>query len=172
VLTTSGRNAKRSFKLIIINDFRLVANTNPDPQQSLNHFYQKLLVLSSRKYDLGCLLRIPDPAFGFFPFRIPAPGTMGQKNEDPDPHRLSLARAADPYPYLCGSECGLEILGSTMTDWDLLQILITLMSIRQGCGSGSAWISINLSCWIRIRIKIAKITPKKKKMTEFYVLKC
>jgi hypothetical protein len=31
-----------------------------------------------------------------------------------------------------------EILGSTMTDWDLLQILITLMSIRQGCGSGSA----------------------------------
>jgi hypothetical protein len=61
-----------------------------------------------------------------------------------------------------------------MTDWDLLQIHITLMSNRQGCGSvsGSAWIRINLSCWILIRIKIVKITQKKIKRTEFHVLMC
>jgi hypothetical protein len=30
---------------------------------------------------------------------------------------------------------------------------------EQGCGSGSAWIRINLSCWIRIRIQIADPDP-------------
>ncbi len=29
----------------------------------------------------------------------------------------------------------------------------------QGFGSGSAWIRINLSCWIRIRIQIADPDP-------------
>ncbi len=48
----------------------------------------------------------------------------------------------------------------------------------QGFGSGSAWIRINLRCWIRIRIRIEiedpdpdpvgeKITPKIEKRTEF-----
>ncbi len=32
-------------------------------------------------------------------------------------------------------------------------------SIQQGFGSGSAWIRINLSCWIRIRIQIADPDP-------------
>jgi hypothetical protein len=34
---------------------------------------------------------------------------------------------------------------------------------RQGCGSGSgsAWIRINLSCWIRIRIQEGKNDPQK-----------
>jgi hypothetical protein len=30
---------------------------------------------------------------------------------------------------------------------------------RLGFGSGSAWIRINLSCWIRIRIQIADPDP-------------
>jgi hypothetical protein len=47
---------------------------------------------------------------------------------------------------------------------------------NQGCGSGSAWIRINLSCWIRIRIQIAdpvpdpggqKLPTKIEKSTEF-----
>jgi hypothetical protein len=44
----------------------------------------------------------------------------------------------------------------------------------QGFGSGSAWIRINLSCWIRIRIQIAdpdpggqKLPQKIEKRTEF-----
>ncbi len=32
---------------------------------------------------------------------------------------------------------------------------------RQGFGSGSAWIRINLSCWIRIRIQEGKNEPQK-----------
>jgi hypothetical protein len=31
--------------------------------------------------------------------------------------------------------------------------------LNQGFGSGSAWIRINLSCWIRIRIQIADPDP-------------
>ncbi len=31
--------------------------------------------------------------------------------------------------------------------------------LEQGCGSGSAWIRINLSCWIRIRIRIPYADP-------------
>jgi hypothetical protein len=47
---------------------------------------------------------------------------------------------------------------------------------EQGFGSGSAWIRINLSCWIRIRIQIAdpdpdpggqKLPQKTEKRTEF-----
>ncbi len=42
---------------------------------------------------------------------------------------------------------------------------------RQGCGSGSAWIRINLSCWIRIRIQKGKNDPQKKdKVKKFHVL--
>jgi hypothetical protein len=33
----------------------------------------------------------------------------------------------------------------------------------QGCGSGSAWIRINLSFWIRIRIEEGKNDPENKK---------
>jgi hypothetical protein len=36
----------------------------------------------------------------------------------------------------------------------LLQIIILNLKNIQGFGSGSAWIRINLSCWIRIRIRI------------------
>jgi hypothetical protein len=37
----------------------------------------------------------------------------------------------------------------------------------QGCGSGSAWVRINLSCWIRIRIQEGKMTQKYRKSKEF-----
>ncbi len=33
--------------------------------------------------------------------------------------------------------------------------------LRQGFGSGSAWIRINLNCWIRIRIQEGKNGPQK-----------
>jgi hypothetical protein len=40
-------------------------------------------------------------------------------------------------------------------------------------GSGSAWIRINLSCWIRIRIQEGQNDPKKwKKGQNFHLLKC
>ena len=42
-----------------------------------------------------------------------------------------------------------------------------------GSGSGSAWIRVNLSCWIRIRIQEGKNDQKrKKKVQNFHVLKC
>jgi hypothetical protein len=32
--------------------------------------------------------------------------------------------------------------------------------LSQSCGSGSAWIRINMSCWIRIRIQEGKNYPQ------------
>ncbi len=47
----------------------------------------------------------------------------------------------------------------------------------QGCESGSAWIPINLTCWIRIRIKNMdpdpggqKLPTKLEKVKNFHVL--
>ncbi len=37
-------------------------------------------------------------------------------------------------------------------------------TFRQGFGSGSPWITINLSCWIRIRIQIADLDPGGQKL--------
>ncbi len=63
---------------------------------------------------------------------------------------------------------GKTLINSTFEDekccWRLLWILCTnkpLVSctVNQGCGSGSAWICINLSCWIRIRISIQISDP-------------
>jgi hypothetical protein len=47
------------------------------------------------------------------------------------------------------------------------------MSYRQGCGSisGSAWIRINLSCWIRIQ-GCKNDLQMYKKVKNFHVLKC
>ncbi len=39
----------------------------------------------------------------------------------------------------------------------------------QGCGSGSAWIRINLSCWIRIRIQEGKNDPKNRKKYRIFM---
>jgi hypothetical protein len=46
-------------------------------------------------------------------------------------------------------------------------------SYRQGCGSvfGSAWISINLSCWMRIQ-ECQNDLQMYKKVKNFHVLKC
>jgi hypothetical protein len=54
---------------------------------------------------------------------------------------------------------------------------LVALSSDQGCGSvsgsGSAWIRINLSCWIWIRIQEGKNDPqKKKKVKKFHVLNC
>jgi serine/threonine protein kinase len=38
---------------------------------------------------------------------------------------------------------------------------VRCISINQGCGSGSAWIRINSSCWIQIQE--GKMTHKKRK---------
>ncbi len=48
------------------------------------------------------------------------------------------------------------------------------ISCGQDCGSRSAWIRINLSCWIRIRIQEGKKKwpTKKKKVKKFHVLNC
>jgi hypothetical protein len=40
-----------------------------------------------------------------------------------------------------------------------LAIKLERLTPNQGFGSGSAWIRINLSCWIRIRIQIADPVP-------------
>ncbi len=45
-----------------------------------------------------------------------------------------------------------------------MQILIRTYSTDQGFESGSAWIRINLSCWIRIRIQIADPDPGGQKL--------
>jgi hypothetical protein len=45
------------------------------------------------------------------------------------------------------------------------------MSYRQGCGSGSAWIRINLSCWIRIQ-ECKNDLQMYKIVKNFHVLKC
>ncbi len=45
---------------------------DPDPHHRVEVFLTQKLFLSSRKNDLGCSFRIPDP--DFFPFRIPDPG--------------------------------------------------------------------------------------------------
>jgi hypothetical protein len=64
----------------------------------------------------------------------------------------------------------------------MLKSIARFVRYLQGFGSGSAWIRINLSCWIRIRIQIAdpdpdpgggKNDPKKlKKGQNFNLLKC
>jgi hypothetical protein len=41
-----------------------------------------------------------------------------------------------------------------------------MFSCVQGCGSGSAWIHISLSCWIRIRIQEGKKDPQIKEKSE------
>ncbi len=55
-----------------------------------------------------------------------------------------------------------------------VNVFMGWLRFRQGSGSGSAWIRINLSCWIRIRIQIAdpdsggqKCPTKIEKSTEF-----
>jgi hypothetical protein len=42
---------------------------------------------------------------------------------------------------------------STALVWSML---CPMYSTRQGCGSGSVWVRINLSCRIRIRIQVGK----------------
>ncbi len=44
-------------------------------------------------------------------------------------------------------------------------------SVNQGCGSGSAWIRINLSCWIRIK-KGENDPTNIEKVKNFHVVKC
>jgi hypothetical protein len=41
--------------------------------------------------------------------------------------------------------------------------------LRQGFGSGSAWIRINLICWIRIRIQEGKMTHKNRKKSRIFM---
>ncbi len=49
--------------------------------------------LSSRKYDPGCLSRIPDPDADFYPSRIPDPGV--KKALDPG-SRIRIRNTGDP----------------------------------------------------------------------------
>jgi hypothetical protein len=53
----------------------------PDPYQRILVFLTQKLFLSSRKNDLGCSLRIPDPEF--FSIPDPDPGFKGKKAPDP-----------------------------------------------------------------------------------------
>jgi hypothetical protein len=120
VLTISGLNAKRSFKLINFIDFRLVANT---------------------KIRIPYIKRCLSILFFTGPWRYCKWMRIGNPRLNND----WLGSFADSH-YFNVDPAGLRI------------------RIRM--------ISINLSCWIRIRIKIANITQKKKKMTEIHVLKC
>jgi hypothetical protein len=42
-------------------------------------------------------------------------------------------------------------------------------TLAQGCGSGSVWILINLSCWIRIRIQEGKNNHKYRKKLRIFM---
>jgi hypothetical protein len=50
----------------------------PDPGSASKYFEPKKLFLSSRKNDLGCSNRIPDPDLDMFPIPDPDPGSRGQ----------------------------------------------------------------------------------------------
>jgi hypothetical protein len=66
----------------------------------------KKLFLSSKKYDLGCPSRIPDPDADFLPSRIPDPGSRGQKD--------TQSRIPDPDPQHCLSTYILHLSGRNL----------------------------------------------------------
>jgi hypothetical protein len=69
----------------------------PDPgsaSKNLSILSPKKWFLSSRKYDLGCSSRIPDPDADFLP--IPDPGSRGQKGTG---SRIRIRNTGFPNPF-------------------------------------------------------------------------
>ncbi len=133
-------------------------------------YWQRIKVIFLKNQCCGSGMFIPDPGSDFFPSRIrtvciPDPGSSSKNLSILTPKTKKWFLSSRKYDPGCSSRIR----------------MLTFYPSRQGFGSGSAWIRINLSCWIRIRIQIAdpdpdpgggKNYPKNRTKENFHLLKC